>query len=63
MATQRYSVTPHPIETLLTWLLDGEIPSFDDFLDQRRNLMAQKINTTSRVQLGTRNGSRGARNG
>jgi hypothetical protein len=24
-------------------LLDGKIPSFDDFLDQRRKLMAQKI--------------------
>jgi hypothetical protein len=24
-------------------LLDGEIPSFGDFLDQRRKLMAQKI--------------------
>jgi len=25
MATQRYSVTPHPIETLLTWVRSGEI--------------------------------------
>jgi hypothetical protein len=25
MATQRYSVTPHPIETLLTWAKSGEI--------------------------------------
>ena len=25
MATQRYSVTPHPIETLLTWARSGEI--------------------------------------
>ena len=25
MATQRYSVTPHPIETLLTWVKTGEI--------------------------------------
>lgn len=25
MATQRYSVTPHPIETLLTWVKCGEI--------------------------------------
>jgi hypothetical protein len=25
MSTQRYSVTPHPIETLLTWLKSGEI--------------------------------------
>lgn len=25
MATQRYSVTPHPIETLLTWIKSGEI--------------------------------------
>ena len=24
MPTQRYSVTPHPIETLLTWLKSGE---------------------------------------
>jgi len=92
MSTQRYSVTPHPIETLLTWvksgevaipeiqrpfvwdatkvrnlldslyqgypvgyliawrnptvkltLLDGAIPPYDDFLEQRRFLMAQKI--------------------
>jgi hypothetical protein len=26
-------------------LLDGEIPSYDDFLEQRRALMAQKIKT------------------
>src|SRR5215217_2453985 len=25
MATQRYSVTPHPIETLLIWVKSGEI--------------------------------------
>src|SRR5215211_7152308 len=25
MASQRYSVTPHPIETLLTWVKSGEI--------------------------------------
>lgn len=25
MATQRYSVTPHPIDTLLTWVRSGEI--------------------------------------
>ena len=25
MATQRYSVTPHPIDTLLTWVKSGEI--------------------------------------
>src|SRR5690606_37339406 len=25
MATQRYSVTPYPIETLLTWVKSGEI--------------------------------------
>jgi len=25
MATQRYSVTPHPIETLITWVKSGEI--------------------------------------
>jgi hypothetical protein len=25
MATQRYNVTPHPIETLLTWVKSGEI--------------------------------------
>ena len=24
MSTQRYSVTPHPIETLLTWVKSGE---------------------------------------
>ena len=26
-------------------LLDGEIPSYDEFLEQRRKLMAQKIKT------------------
>jgi hypothetical protein len=26
-------------------LLDGEVPSYDDFLEQRRKLMAQKIKT------------------
>jgi hypothetical protein len=26
-------------------MLDGEIPVFDDFLEQRRKLMAQKIKT------------------
>jgi hypothetical protein len=25
MSTQRYSVTPHPIETLLTWVKSAEI--------------------------------------
>src|SRR5215510_14032628 len=25
MSTQRYSVTPHPIETLLTWVKSGDI--------------------------------------
>ena len=25
MPTQRYSVTPHPIDTLLTWVKSGEI--------------------------------------
>ncbi|MEO6022416.1 MAG: hypothetical protein ABIP64_04730 [Burkholderiales bacterium] len=25
MSPQRYSVTPHPIETLLTWVKSGEI--------------------------------------
>ncbi len=25
MRTQRYSVTPHPIETLLTWVKSGEL--------------------------------------
>jgi hypothetical protein len=25
MATQRYSVTPHPVETLLTWVKSGEV--------------------------------------
>jgi hypothetical protein len=25
MATQRYSVTPHPIEAILTWVKSGEI--------------------------------------
>ena len=26
-------------------MLDGKIPDFDDFLEQRRRLMAQKIRT------------------
>ena len=67
MATQRYTVTPHPIETLLTsvksgeiaipeiqrpfvWeatkvrnLLDGAPPDYEDFLSERRKLMALKI--------------------
>jgi hypothetical protein len=83
MSTQRYSVTPHPIETLLTWvksgeiamaaqckggkkkyggitdrtqmreslqmscvpesMLDGVVPAYDDFLEERRKLMALKI--------------------
>src|SRR5690606_15704131 len=25
MATQRYTVTPHPIDTILTWIKSGEI--------------------------------------
>ncbi len=25
MTTQRYSVTPHPVDTLLTWVKSGEI--------------------------------------
>ncbi len=25
MATQRYSVTPHPVETLLSWVKSGEV--------------------------------------
>ncbi len=25
MSTQRYTVTPHPVETLLTWVKSGEI--------------------------------------
>src|SRR6476646_10042635 len=25
VSTQRYSVTPHPVETLLTWVTSGEI--------------------------------------
>lgn len=43
MSTQRYSVTPHPIETLLTWVKSGEIARCNDFLEQRRRLMALKI--------------------
>jgi hypothetical protein len=27
-------------------MLDGDIPSYDDFLEQRRALMAQKIMTS-----------------
>ncbi|MSR04520.1 MAG: hypothetical protein EXS04_02850 [Phycisphaerales bacterium] len=30
MSTQRYSVTPHPIETLLTWVKSREIAIPDD---------------------------------
>ena len=26
MSTQRYSVTPHPIDTILTWVKSEEIP-------------------------------------
>ena len=39
MATQRYSVTPHPIETLLTWVKSGEIAS--------HGLNAQRIDVHS----------------
>jgi len=28
MSTQRYSVTPQPVETLLTWVKTGEIANF-----------------------------------
>ena len=53
MSTQRYSVRPHPIETPLNLrmsgrsesLLRGEIPAYDDFLEERRKLMALKIKT------------------
>ena len=47
MATQRYTVTPHPIETLLTWVKTDEIaiPDYDAFLETRLRLMAAKIKT------------------
>lgn len=54
MSTQRYSVTPHPIEELRANLcascipegiIVGDIPAYDTFLDQRRRLMAGKIKT------------------
>ena len=50
MSAQRYSVTPHPIETLLTWVKSGEIaipeiPPYDDLLEERRKLMALKVKT------------------
>ena len=49
MFTQRYSVTPHPIETLLTWVKSGEIaiPEIQrPFVwEERRKLMAQRIKT------------------
>jgi len=35
MTTQRYSVTPHPIQTLLSWVQSGEI----DGLALMRNLV------------------------
>ncbi len=52
MATQRYSVTSHPIETLLTWVKSGEIamPDYDTFLAERRRLMALKIKQWFEVQ-------------
>ena len=43
MSTQRYSVLPHPIATLLLSLLHGEAPDYDAFLVERRTLMAKKI--------------------
>ena len=56
MSTQRYSVTPHPIETILTWVKSGEIAvpeiqrpfvwdaiDYAGFLAARRNLMASKM--------------------
>jgi hypothetical protein len=57
VSTQRYSVTPHPItdaadlranlrmSCLPASLLDGEIPAYDDFLEERRKLMSLKIKT------------------
>lgn len=39
MSTQRDSVTPHPIKTLL----GGAIPGHDNFLAERRKLVALKI--------------------
>ena len=39
MATQRYAVTPHPIDTLLTWVKRGEIATPELQLP----LLAEKI--------------------
>jgi hypothetical protein len=51
MATQRYSVTPHPINPLLSWvkgglpasLLDGEPLDYDACLAEHRRLRAETI--------------------
>ncbi len=45
MSTQRYSVTPQPIDTLLAWVKWMDIPDYETFLRQRRALMAKKIQT------------------
>ena len=43
MSTQRFSITQHPIETLFTWVKSVEIPAYDEFIEERRQLMALKI--------------------
>lgn len=44
MATQRYTVTPHPIENCIpSGMVDSTVPDYDAFLEQRRKLMAAKI--------------------
>jgi len=45
MSTQRYSVTPQPIDTVLAWVKSGEIADRDAFLRERRALMSKKIQT------------------
>ncbi len=43
MAIQPYCVTRHPIETRPAWLSYGEVPAYDDFIVERRRLMALRI--------------------
>lgn len=40
MKTQKYSVNQHLIDTLLAW-----VKGYDEFLKQRRVLMAEKMKT------------------
>jgi len=52
MSTQRYSVTPHPVETLLTWVKSGEIaiPEIQRPFVWESVTPARRLETLSQVQ-------------